>query len=469
MANILAMKNLIDLANRMKAGKNINIKDLGCTIKSKTSNPNAIFTIGTNYPETSKIITGFNPKKPNTLYGIYLFVSDEFGNRNAVIEFADGTSQAEAGELLTEIMEDRRYVRLTKNKFKSTAKGVKGKTLPLIPSIHKSEMAATVDIGKTKDYYIKKGFTSTLDTLSMSIDTKEYETKQFYRNPDPNKNGWLEYNPIISQGVDPSEIVTCLVGETKFLDVTTLEQVDEIGQDSFIEEFFNYRPIATWHNKNPRYTIFHVEEDMLNHRSVPYNQGFYNDRGQIQFGDIIKISGKALDFLNSLQTGKSIPEETINSEEEVRNSAINLLDKYKYHYQSYLKHPLIYTVDIQQNDKTAEFECAVAFVRDEMTLDEFWQLKNQVVSIPAKQFQKDNKFRKFELQINPTATCLYLYSANAKELGMPYHKILSDKLLEPDGSPCYLHGNVLRFEGKAKECAERYFNSIPSHIGDIKL
>lgn len=159
MANILAMKNLIDLANRMKAGKNINIKDLGCAVKNKISESEAMFTIGTDYPGTAGLVIGLNPKKPTTLYGMYLCNMDDFGPRNAVIEFADGTSQAEAGELLTEIMEDRRYVRLTKNKFKSTAKGAKGKVLAFSPAVLKNSIAISTTIGETDSAYIKAGFT----------------------------------------------------------------------------------------------------------------------------------------------------------------------------------------------------------------------------------------------------------------------------------------------------------------------
>lgn len=444
---------------------NFSIKDLGCTVKKRTKNTNALFVIGTDYLDSLKIVDNFNPKKPTTLYGMYLSSFEDVGTRNAVIEFPDGISKKDATAMLKEIMYGKRYVTLGRSKFKSTAKGVKGKVLPFIPALLKSEIDVTVDIGETKEAHIKQGF-----TLSNTANTKKYKTKKFCLDPDPSKNGWLVYNPIMMPNVDPSKVIEFVEGETKFLEVTTCEELEKIGEDDFMEKFFEGKRASMWHNQSPPYIIFHVEENMLNVRSVPYNKGFYDDRGQLQIGNIIKISGPAYDFFSDFHAKNSdVVPEIMDSPESVKESVDNLISKYKYHYQSYLKDPLIYDVDIQLNDTTAEFECAVALVKEEMTLDQFWELKNKVVSFPAKQFQKDNKFRKFELKINPTATCLYLYSANAEELGMPYHKILSEKLLQPDGSPSYLHGNVLRFEGKAKECAKRYFNSIPTHIGDIKL
>lgn len=278
------------------------------------------------------------------------------------------------------------------------------------------------------------------------------KTKQFYINPN---TGRLEmYHPLMMPNVDTSQVLKLVEGETKYLEVNDFKELT----DEFVEKFFEGKAINSWHIENPGYILLHVEQDLLNFETVPYNQGFFKDRQQIIIGDVIKITGEAYKIaVQHLGT----PGEIINTVEDSKRAVKSLHAKYKYHYQSYLNNPLIDSVDKQHDERNNEFECAVAFVSKEITPEEFWELKNSIISSPTRQYQTDAKFIKYELESRETASAFYLFSKNAKELGMPHHKVLESKLLSPDGKPFLIHGNAIRFEGKAKDLAKAYFFNIP--------
>ena len=180
-------------------------------------------------------------------------------------------------------------------------------------------------------------------------------------------------------------------------------------------------------HRKPGYILLHVEQDLLNFETVPYNQGFFKVCQRIIFGDVIKITDEAYKILlQHLGT----PGEIINTVEDSKKAMKSLHAKYKYHYQSYLSNPLIDCVDKQHNKRTNEFECAVAFISKEITLEEFWELKNSIISFPTRQYQTDAKFVEYELECIETASVFYLFSKNAKELNMPHHKVLKTKVMK---------------------------------------
>ena len=278
------------------------------------------------------------------------------------------------------------------------------------------------------------------------------KTRQFYSNPDTGK--WEMYHPLMMTNVDKSKVTTLVEGETQYLEINDIDELT----DELLDKFFKGKATSLWHIENPGYILLHVEQDLLNFETVPYNRGYFNDRQQIIIGDVIKITGDAYKIaVQHLGT----PGEIINTDEDGKRALKSLHAKYKYHYQSYLSNPLIDDVDKQHSDRTNEFECAVAFVRKEITLQEFWELKNSIISFPAKQYQSDMEFVQYELEYIETPSAFYLFSANAKDLGMPHHKVLKTKVSTPDGQPVVIHGNVIRFEGKAKDLAKAYFFSIP--------
>ena len=279
------------------------------------------------------------------------------------------------------------------------------------------------------------------------------KTKQFCINPN---TGRLEmYHPLIMPNVDTSQVLKLVEGETKYLEVNDIEELT----DEFLEKYFEGKAVSLWHMKNSGYILLHVEQDLLDFETVPYNQGFFKDRQRIIIGDVIKITGEAYKILLQHLVGTS--GEIINTVEDGKRAMKSLHAKYKYHYQSYLSNPLIDSIDKQHNERTNEFECAVAFVSKEITPEEFWELKNSIISFPTRQYQTDARFVEYELECIETASVFYLFSKNAKELGMPHHKVLKTKISTPDGQPIIMHGNVIRFEGKAKDLAKAYFFSIP--------
>ena len=250
------------------------------------------------------------------------------------------------------------------------------------------------------------------------------------------------YNPILMPNVDLSQVFDLVVGETKYTVITDLEQLQAIDLNSY----FDYKPFSRDIIFDKKYILLALDGDVLDCQTLPYNKGFYKDRNQIKFGNIIKITGQAYESLLAQIDSDDIIDDNQSNEEFLRN----LYDKNKYHYASYLNHPLVYEKDIQLNEETREFECALAFIKDKISPDEFWDLKNSIVSIPAKQFQKDTNCIKFVLDCIETKPAFHIYSANAKELGMPYHKYLASKVTISEKPSDFMHGNVIRFEGKAK-------------------